>query len=239
MNTLYWINPATPDQDFPDVEQALREPDGLLAAGGDLSPQRVLSAYRRGIFPWYSEGQPILWWSPDPRAVLFPTDLKLSRSLRRTLRRCRFDITWDSAFEQVIDACAAPRAGAGGTWITPEMATAYTRLHRLGYAHSVEARVDGKLVGGLYGIALGRVFFGESMFSRMPDASKVAFAHLVRQLHHWGFELIDCQVYSDHLASLGARTVPRAEFTALLDECVERDHRPGPWRPPLLSASEW
>lgn len=229
MNNLHWINPAEEEHRFPDVNQALAEPDGLLAIGGDLSPGRILAAYRQGIFPWYSEGQPILWWSPDPRTVLFPDQLTLSRSLRKTLRRKCFDITWDTAFTEVIDACAAPRPDAEGTWITAEMADAYTRLHELGYAHSVEARVDGALVGGLYGIALGRVFFGESMFSRRSDASKVAFAHLVHRLRLLGFALIDCQVYSPHLARLGARAIPRDRFIALLRQHTGEPHARTPW----------
>ena len=239
MDKLHWIDPAAPEPDFPDVQQALHEPDGLLAVGGDLSPQRILAAYRRGIFPWYSDGQPILWWAPDPRAVLFPEELRISRSLRRTLRRERFRIDWDRDFAAVIAACAAPRRDEGGTWITADMTAAYQRLHALGYAHSVEARLDGELVGGLYGIALGRVFFGESMFSRASDASKVAFAHLVRQLQDWGFGLIDCQVYSDHLGSLGARTIPRRRFTTLLRQGVGAEHRPGPWSPPPRPATDW
>ncbi|MEO6696524.1 MAG: leucyl/phenylalanyl-tRNA--protein transferase, partial [Gammaproteobacteria bacterium] len=179
-----WLSPE--DQIFPDVNLALREPDGLLALGGDLSPERLLAAYRKGIFPWYNEGQPILWWSPDPRAVLFPSRVKISRSLRKTLRQGRYRITLDQAFRSVIEGCAAPRNGVPGTWISRAMMEAYTELHERGYAHSVEAWRDGQLVGGLYGVALGRVFFGESMFSRSPDASKVALASLARQLAVWG-----------------------------------------------------
>ncbi|MGB5534984.1 MAG: leucyl/phenylalanyl-tRNA--protein transferase, partial [Thiogranum sp.] len=177
-----WITPGDRSLDFPDVSLALREPDGLLAVGGDLTADRILSAYRRGIFPWYSDKQPILWWSPDPRTVLFPARLKLSRSLRKTLRRARFRVTMDQAFREVIAACAAPRPGSFGTWITQDMADAYNALHETGCAHSVECWLDDRLVGGLYGVSTGRVFFGESMFSRVPDASKVAFAWLVRQL---------------------------------------------------------
>jgi leucyl/phenylalanyl-tRNA--protein transferase len=212
-----WLNPAAPGYDFPDVSLALREPDGLLAVGGDLSTERVLSAYRHGIFPWYSEDQPILWWSPDPRTVLFPASLKISRSLRRTLNQGQFQLTLDTAFHEVITACAEPRARSFGTWITPEMTAAYCKLHAQGFAHSVECRFDGSLVGGLYGVAIGRVFFGESMFSREPNASKVAFCHLVRQLASWEFGLIDCQVYSSHLASLGAEEIPRSRFVQQLD----------------------
>jgi leucyl/phenylalanyl-tRNA--protein transferase len=213
----YWINPADPAHGFPDVGLALREPDGLLAVGGDLSTERILAAYRRGIFPWYSEEQPILWWSPDPRTVLFPAALKVSRSLRKTLNRQRFRVTLDTAFDDVITACAEPRARSVGTWITRDMADAYCRLHAQGFAHSVECWLEQRLVGGLYGLAMGRVFFGESMFSREPDASKVAFCHLVRQLAAWGFGLIDCQVYSGHLASLGAQEIPRSDFVRHLD----------------------
>ncbi len=213
----FWISPTDTHQTFPDVSQALREPDGLLAAGGDLSPERIMAAYRQGIFPWYSEDQPILWWSPDPRTVLFPAHLKISRSLRKTLRKQRFKMTLDLAFEQVVNACAAPRLDEQGTWITSDMAAAYAQLHQRGYAHSAECWQDGKLVGGLYGIAIGRVFFGESMFSTVSDASKVAFCHLVRQLQAWEFDLIDCQVHSDHLASLGAEKMPRYTFVKHLN----------------------
>ena len=207
-----WISSTDTHQNFPDVSLALREPDGLLAVGGDLSPERILAAYRQGIFPWYSDNQPILWWSPDPRTVLFPASLKISRSLRKILRKQRFKVTLDQAFEQVIAACAEPRAGDQGTWITTDMAVAYAQLHRHGHAHSVECWQDEVLVGGLYGIAIGQVFFGESMFSTVSEASKVAFCHLVRQLQAWEFGLIDCQVYTSHLASLGAEKIPRYNF---------------------------
>ena len=218
----YWIGADTPAHAFPDPERALDEPNGLLAAGGDLSPERLLHAYRLGVFPWYSAGQPILWWSPDPRAVLFPERMRVSRSLRKTLRQGRFRVTVDTAFREVMDACAAPRPGSDGTWITPEMLAAYTRLHSLGWAHSVECWRDGRLAGGLYGVAMGRVFFGESMFSRESDASKVALAHLSGQ----GYRLIDCQVESEHLARLGAEPVPRRTFRALLDELTEPEPAP-------------
>lgn len=224
-----WIDPADPGETFPDVSLALREPDGLLAVGGDLSPGRILSAYRRGIFPWYSEEQPILWWSPDPRTVLFPAALKVSRSLRKTLNRQRFTVTLDQSFEAVVAACAGPRAGNSGTWITGDMATAYSELHARGFAHSVECWLDNRLAGGLYGVAIGRVFFGESMFSRESDASKVAFCHLVRQLKAWDFGLIDCQVYSAHLASLGAEEIPRSRFVRHLDILCEHG-QDIPWR---------
>jgi leucyl/phenylalanyl-tRNA--protein transferase len=206
---------------FPPVDKALREPNGLLAAGGDLSAPRLLEAYRRGIYPWYSEGQPALWWSPDPRMVLFVDEFRPSRSLRRRIARREFDVRVDTAFAAVIDACArAPRKGQDGTWITTEMIGAYVRMHELGYAHSVEAWRDGELTGGLYGLALGRVFFGESMFARATDASKVCLATLVAMLQQRGMALIDCQQETEHLASLGARPIPRHEFVRLLSELV-------------------
>ncbi|HSH29262.1 MAG TPA: leucyl/phenylalanyl-tRNA--protein transferase [Thiohalobacter sp.] len=226
----YWLNPANPRAPFPPVELALREPDGLLAVGGGLEPERLLNAYRHGIFPWYSEGQPILWWSPDPRTVLFPEQLKVSRSLRKTLRQQRFDVSLDTDFTGVIRGCAEPRQDEPGTWITTEIRQAYEHLHRMGLAHSVETWQSGHLVGGLYGVALGRAFFGESMFSRIRDASKVAFVHLVRQLTAWGFALIDCQVHTRHLASLGAVDIPRRNFIHQLEAAVQHPHRRGPWR---------
>lgn len=221
-----WLRAFDP---FPPVDQALAEPNGLLAAGADLSPQRLLDAYRRGIFPWFNAGEPILWWSPDPRMVLFPNEFVPSRSLRKRLRRGDYEIRVDSAFTEVMKACAAPRPGQRGTWITPSMLEAYTRLYRLGYAHSVETWIAGELVGGLYGVAIGRVFFGESMFYRVPDASKIAFAHLVAQLRAWGYGLIDCQVSTRHLASLGAREIPRKEFISRLDELTALPGVPSPW----------
>lgn len=231
MNGLapFWLDARPPDAPFPPVELALREPNGLLAVGGDLSPQRLLRAYRQGIFPWYNAGQPILWWSPDPRLVLFPADLRISRSLRKTLRRGAFRVTLDADFEAVVAACAAPRADGQGTWITRDIAAAYARLHALGHAHSVEVWQQDRLVGGLYGVALGRVFFGESMFTRISDASKVAFVHLVGQLERWGYELIDCQVYTGHLASLGATLIPRAAFNARLDRLADAAGHDGRW----------
>lgn len=216
-----WLDPADPAQAFPDVSQALREPDGLLAVGGDLSSTRILNAYRHGIFPWYSDEQPIMWWSPDPRTVLFPAGLKISRSLRKTLNQGHYRVTLDRAFDDVIAACAEPRAQSFGTWITREMSAAYRRLHREGWAHSVECWAGRQLAGGLYGIAIGRVFFGESMFSRESSASKAAFCHLVRQLSAWNFGLIDCQVYSSHLASLGAEEIPRKRFVQHLEILCE------------------
>lgn len=218
--TPCWLDPEALEIVFPDVELALQEPDGLLAVGGKLATEWILQAYRRGIFPWYGQGQPILWWAPDPRLVLFPKNLRVSRSLKKTIKKGLFTVTLDKAFEAVIDACARPRPGQSGTWITPEMRSAYVELHHAGHAHSVESWYDGRLAGGLYGIAIGHVFFGESMFTEMSDASKTAFVTLVRQLQRWGFSLIDCQVYTQHLASLGAATIPRKEFTAILDrEC--------------------
>jgi leucyl/phenylalanyl-tRNA--protein transferase len=211
--SLYWIDPGDPPDRFPPPERALSDPDGLLAAGGDLSQARLLAAYRRGIFPWYEAGQPILWWSPDPRMVLFPAELHITRSFRKTLRHGSFTPTRDQAFEDVLAGCARPRAGQHGTWLTNDMQRAYAALNRSGHAHSVEAWHDGKLAGGLYGIAIGRIFFGESMFSVESDASKVALAHLCQQ----GYELIDCQVASPHLRRLGARQIPRKQFLGHLD----------------------
>ena len=222
-----WLDSGDP---FPEVERALAEPNGLLAAGADLSLPRLLEAYRNGIFPWFSHDQPILWWSPDPRMVLFPAELKVSRSLARTLRSTRFEVRADTAFDAVIEGCRQPRRGESGTWITEEMAEAYGTMHRTGFAHSVETWLDGKLVGGLYGVALGRAFFGESMFARVSDASKVALVALARQLQHWGFGVIDCQMNTAHLASFGAREIPRAEFTRRLRELVHYAPVPVPWR---------
>lgn len=198
---------------FPPVEEALRQPNGLLAIGGDLSPERLLAAYARGIFPWFDADQPILWWSPDPRMVLYPEELKISRSLSRRLRRDDYQVRFNTAFGAVIAACAATmRPGQDGTWITDTMIAAYTRLHAAGYAHSVETWIDGRLSGGLYGVAIGRMFYGESMFHRVSDASKIAFVHLVRHLRAQGFGLIDCQMETTHLASLGARPIARRVF---------------------------
>ncbi|MCA1803832.1 MAG: leucyl/phenylalanyl-tRNA--protein transferase [Xanthomonadaceae bacterium] len=225
----FWLDPQDPDGPFPPVEYALQEPDGLLAVGGDLTPTRLLRAYRQGIFPWYNTGQPILWWSPDPRAILLPSELHVSRSLRKTLRRAPWRISLDQAFDQVITACAGSRPGADGTWITAEMQAAYRELHHRGYAHSVEVWENERLAGGLYGIAIGRVFFGESMFSLATDASKVAFVHLVRQLLDWGFELIDCQMQTGHLARFGARPLARETFIAHLAGACVRPDMPAPW----------
>jgi leucyl/phenylalanyl-tRNA--protein transferase len=218
------------DDPFPPVGRALRDPNGLLAAGGDLSVKRLTDAYRRGIFPWYSEGQPLLWWSPDPRMVLFPDELRISRSLRKRLRRRDYEVRADHAFGTVMRACAAPRAGQSGTWITEKMMKAYAELHRRGCAHSVETWIDGRLAGGLYGVALGRAFYGESMFAAVTDASKIAFARLVRQLARWNFGLIDCQMRTAHLASFGAREIPRADFMRKLAELVNYPPGPRMWR---------
>ncbi len=215
---------------FPPLDKALVEPNGLLAAGGDLNPQRLLAAYRRGIFPWYSVGEPILWWSPDPRMVLLPHELKISRSLAKTLRNADYEVRLDTAFGDVIHACAStPRNGQAGTWITAEMQQAYRELHRLGYAHSVETWIAGKLAGGLYGVALGQVFYGESMFSHVRDASKVALAHLCAHLKRRGFGIIDCQMETAHLASLGARPIPRRDFATRLERLCLRGDAPDHW----------
>lgn len=221
--------PEHPPQ-FPDPASALDEPNGLVAAGGALTPSWLLTAYSAGIFPWFNDDDsPILWWSPDPRAVLLPGGLRISRSLRKTLRRRDFTVTADRAFADVVDACAAPRVGASGTWITPAMEQAYRELHELGFAHSVEVWHADELVGGLYGLSLGRMFFGESMFSRRPDASKVALAHLVAQLRRWHFNLIDCQLMNPHLESLGAQEMARSQFLALLAANADHATLQGRW----------
>lgn len=204
------------DLSFPPLDKAMREPNGLLAAGGDLSPERLQAAYRHGCFPWYQDGQPLLWWSPDPRTVLYPEELHISRSLRKTMRHGNFQVTFDRAFTEVIQACAAPRSYADGTWITTPMQDAYISLHKLGLAHSVEVWRDGLLVGGLYGLSMGQLFFGESMFSRTTDASKVGFVALVERLRDWGFKLIDCQMPTQHLESFGARGISRQTFADAL-----------------------
>jgi leucyl/phenylalanyl-tRNA--protein transferase len=213
---ITWLTAEGDREWFPPLDQALDEPEGLLAAGGDLSPPRLLAAYRRGIFPWYSAGQPVLWWSPDPREVLLPAEFRRSRSLGKTLRNRGFEVTFDRDFAAVVDACAARREHSAGTWITPEMRAAYCDLHDRGRAHSIEVRLDGALVGGLYGVLMGQVFFGESMFSRERDASKVALAHLVERALVAGLQLIDCQLPTPHLRSLGSRPMPRPEFSVLV-----------------------
>jgi len=223
----FWL---TPNSFFPPLEDALVEPNGLLAAGGDLSPERLIEAYRSGIFPWFNENEPILWWSPDPRMVLFPSELRISRSLNKILRNSNYEVRVDSAFSQVIQACAAPRKGQSGTWIHSDMVSAYTELHEMGLAHSVETWVGGELIGGLYGIAQGKMFFGESMFSRIHDASKIAFVHLVKQLEQWNFNMIDCQMRTAHLASFGAREIPRKEYSQRLKELVNYPNQIEKWQ---------
>jgi leucyl/phenylalanyl-tRNA--protein transferase len=214
--TITWLTPEVDREWFPPLDQALDEPEGLLAAGGDLSPARLMAAYRRGIFPWYSAGQPVLWWAPDPREVLAPGEFKCSRSLAKTLRNRGFEVSFDRAFGDVVSACAARRENSTGTWITSEMHSAYCGLHARGHAHSVEVRLAGELVGGLYGVQLGGAFFGESMFSRERDASKAALAHLVERGLVAGLQLIDCQLPTPHLRSLGSKPMPRREFSALV-----------------------
>ena len=223
----YWIDPNAPVIDFPDVELALCEPDGLLAVGGDLGVERLLLAYSRGIFPWFGPDQPILWWAPDPRLILEPANLNISRSLKKTLRQGKFTVTMDRCFGEVVKACSRSRPKQSGTWITDEMLAAYTDLHAAGYAHSVECWFDDKLAGGLYGVSIGRIFFGESMFTRVTDASKVAFVALTRQLERWHFPLIDCQVHTSHMESLGASFIPRRQFSRILQrECRKTDDAP-------------
>lgn len=220
-NRIVWLDSVDPPDAFPPVEQALREPDGLLAAGGDLSVARLLAAYRRGIFPWYEEGQPLLWWSPDPRCVLLPGAMRVSRSLRRNTRHSDAVIRLNSVFGDVVRACAAPRATQDGTWITDEMAEAYQALHAEGWAHSIEVWESGELAGGLYGIAMGRAFFGESMFSGRSNTSKYTLMFLSRLMDSGVLGILDCQVQSAHLMSLGASLIPRHEFTAQLDSLCE------------------
>ncbi|NND65260.1 MAG: leucyl/phenylalanyl-tRNA--protein transferase [Gammaproteobacteria bacterium] len=242
------LRPTDPVNAFPDAERALASPDGLLALGGDLSRVRLLYAYRHGIFPWYEEGQPILWWCPNPRLVLYPNEIHIGRRLRRWLKKTissnRFEISIDQHFEPVIDRCAEPRAYNDddqvhgdvnqrdqiGTWITPAMRNAYVELHHHGYAHSVEVFENEKLVGGIYGVAIGQVFFGESMFHRTTNASKLALIYLAQHLRAWGYQLIDCQVVSPHLTALGARTLPRSQFLRMLDKFCERPANTGAWR---------
>jgi leucyl/phenylalanyl-tRNA--protein transferase len=225
---ITWLANDTP---FPSVELALGEPNGLLAAGGDLSVARLLAAYRNGIFPWFNPGEPVLWWSPDPRMVMIPGEFRISRSFARTLRNSDYEVRCDTVFEEVMRGCAAPRAAQSGTWIGEDMIAAYCALHQLGYAHSVETWVGGRLAGGLYGVSIGRMFYGESMFSDVSNASKIALAHLSRQLERWQFGMIDCQMNTPHLATLGAREIPRSEFIARLKElihCAPTDERISP-----------
>ncbi len=224
------LDPSHPEQDFPPISSALSEPDGLLAVGGCLSKARLLNAYRLGIFPWNSPDEPILWWSPDPRLVLFPDKIVVSRSLAKTLRKQKFTITFDRVFADVINACAMPRKDELGTWITQGIYQAYYDLHQSGYAHSAETWLNGELVGGLYGIAMGRVFFGESMFFSKTDASKVAFVSLVEQLKHWGYKLVDCQVSTRHLINFGAEEIARVDFTNLLNQYCDEFPESSAWQ---------
>ena len=226
----YWLDPM--GLDFPDPDLALEEPNGLLALGGDLAPERIVTAYRQGIFPWYEEPQPILWWSPNPRAVLLPAQLHLSRSLRKTINSGCFTASIDRHFHRVIEHCASLRENREGTWISPAMKLAYNTLHQQGYAHSIEILQDGELVGGLYGLALGQVFFGESMFSLRSNASKVALFVLCRSLQEFNFQFIDCQVSSQHLQSMGARNMPRSRFVQLLRHYAAAPDPIGHWQLP-------
>ena len=223
-----WLRSGSP---FPPLDAALGDPNGLLAAGGDLSPDRLIAAYSHGIFPWYNEAQPILWWSPDPRMVLFLDEFRIPRSLQKTLRQRRFELRADTAFRAVMEACAEPRAGQSGTWISPPVVDAYARLHRMGYAHSVEAWRGDALVGGLYGVAIGRMFFGESMFAREDDASKVALVQLVAILRSKGMPVIDCQQETQHLSRFGARPIPRREFAGWLSRLVNSAQPHVAWAP--------
>jgi leucyl/phenylalanyl-tRNA--protein transferase len=224
------LDPFNPSEPFPDINLAQDEPNGLLAVGGCLSTERLLNAYQLGIFPWYSEGEPILWWTPSPRLVIYPQKLKISKSLRKTIRKGQFKITLDSAFSDVIAQCSSPRSDGDGTWITEEIKQAYSALHEKGHAHSAEAWQEGKLVGGLYGISIGSLFFGESMFSLVSNASKVAFVTLVTQLHAAGFQLIDCQVRTEHLISLGAEEISREQFSQHLLEFNQQEPSIDVWK---------
>jgi leucyl/phenylalanyl-tRNA--protein transferase len=226
---LFLLDPHDPRAPFPAVDLAESEPNGLLAVGGCLRPERLIAAYRHGIFPWFNPGDPLLWWSPDPRTVLLPEAVRISRSLAKTLRRRRLGVSMDRAFDSVIRACSSSRRDGAGTWLVPEMIAAYGVLHRRGLAHSVEVWQEGELVGGLYGVGLGRVFYGESMFSRVSDASKVALVHLCQCLHAWDFAIVDCQVISDHLVRMGAHEIPRQAFVTLLERWCPKPGREGSW----------
>lgn len=238
MSRITWLGPDDPADAFPPVEAALNEPDGLLAAGGDLSSERLLYAYRKGIFPWYDEGQPLLWWSPDPRCVLRPGEFHLSRRTRRYIRQSQDVVRFNTAFGDVIRACAGPRRSQQGTWITTDMVRAYRRLHEEGWAHSVEVWRGDQLVGGLYGIAIGRVFFGESMWSAEPNASKIALLSLACRMDNGDFGLLDCQVLSSHLLSLGATVLPRSEFLSVMEPLCQPVRRFENWPTGPISASE-
>lgn len=226
MTQLVWLTPSSP---FPPIESALEEPNGLLAAGGELNPEKILEAYQQCIFPWYSDGQPILWWSPNPRCIIYPENVYCSSSLRKHIRKTKPRVTFDEDFQSVIRNCA--RLGSEqGTWITEEMEDTYTQLHRMGHAHSVEVWQDAKLIGGLYGLAIGKVFFGESMFSHRTNASKVAFVFLCRQLQKWGYQLIDCQVENPHLLSLGAQCIDRENFQKQIQTATRLTQYRHEWR---------
>jgi leucyl/phenylalanyl-tRNA--protein transferase len=226
---LHWLDPRNPRQPFPAPQLAMRDPNGLLAIGGDLSVARLVNAYAQGIFPWYNPDEPILWWCPDPRAVLVPTQFHVSRSLARRLRKQDFAVTLDRNFGGVLESCSAPRARGRGTWLGPEMKQAYRALHARGHAHSIEVWQRGTLVGGLYGVGLGRAFYGESMFSAIDDGSKIALYYLCRQLAAWDFALMDCQIASPHLATLGATELPRDRFLAVLHDAVAKNG-PARWQ---------
>lgn len=228
-NRVTWLSPDDPPDSFPPVTMALTDPNGLLAAGGDLGAQRLLSAYRNGIFPWYDEGQPILWWSPDPRCVFLAGDFHASRRFQRDLRRSSAEIRINTAFAEVIRECAGPRRSEQGTWITPDMMTSYKYLHQNGWANSIEVWQSGKLVGGLYGLAIGKAFFGESMFSSIPNASKMALMYVARQLGNGEIELLDCQVESPHLTGLGARLISRSDFAGRLESACGTGQSPKKW----------
>jgi leucyl/phenylalanyl-tRNA--protein transferase len=233
---IFDLDQTPPDIGFPPTRLAETEPNGLLAVGGDLSTTRLLNAYRRGIFPWYNEDQPILWWTPAPRMVLYPDEFHVSRSLRRSMRQRDYSVGVNQAFAAVVEACAGPRAGANGTWLLPPMRAAYRALHAAGHAHSIEVWHQGELVGGLYGVAVGQVFFGESMFSRRDDTSKMALAFLAQLAAGQPYRVVDCQVYNPHLASLGAREISREAFEAILAEAVPAPSRPLPPRAPVPAA---
>ena len=236
-----WLDPSDYDATFPDAEKALQNPEGLLAAGGNLDITWLLNAYRNGIFPWYKEGQPILWWSPDPRGVLYTNRIRISTSLRRTLRKHPWHITFDGNFKQTVTACAAPRKYSRGTWITTNMIEAYTALHRQGYAHSVELwNSQNHLVGGIYGVLIGRMFFGESMFSFQSNASKVALVYLVAHLYQWGFPILDCQLPSTHLSSLGAEAIPRKKYIESMTPLCNEQLKGFVWkRDTMLDVAHW
>lgn len=223
------LDPSDPEQAFPTVESALTEPNGLLAVGGCLSPPRLINAYRQGVFPWYNPEEPILWWSPNPRTVLFPDQIIISKSLKKTLRKNIFECRFDTQFDQVMENCAAPRVQQRNTWISNDIKEAYHNLFHMGIAHCYESWFENELVGGLYGVAIGQVFFGESMFYKKTDASKVAFYHLVQQLADWQYKMIDCQVHTQHLSSLGAIEVERSTFIDKLQEYCSKNPSQNAW----------